>query len=224
MGDVIGELLPLALGVAVSPVPIIAVILVLITPRARSNGPAFLVGWVGAVAVVTVVAMAVLGVVGSASEDDTSTIASLVRVVLGLLLLAGAARNWHLRPRHGEVPPMPAWMSALDEFSPGRSLGVAALLAGVNPKNLMLNVAAGTTIAAGSLSTAEQAVSLLAYVAIASISILAPLIAYFALGSRAADVLGGWKDWLTAHDNAVMAVLFLVLGAVVLGKGVGGLV
>jgi hypothetical protein len=45
MGEAIGQLLPLAVGVAVSPMPIVAVILMLVTPRARSNGPAFLLGW-----------------------------------------------------------------------------------------------------------------------------------------------------------------------------------
>jgi hypothetical protein len=47
-----GELLPLALGIAISPIPIIAIILMLITPKARSNGLAFLGGWmVGILAV-----------------------------------------------------------------------------------------------------------------------------------------------------------------------------
>ena len=44
MGEAIGQSLPLAIGVALSPVPIIAVVLMLTTPRARANGPAFLLG------------------------------------------------------------------------------------------------------------------------------------------------------------------------------------
>ena len=45
MGKVIGEILPFAVGVGISPVPIIAVILMLGTPRGRVNGPMFLLGW-----------------------------------------------------------------------------------------------------------------------------------------------------------------------------------
>ena len=37
MGEVIGDLLPVALGVAISPVPIIAVILMLLAPDADLN-------------------------------------------------------------------------------------------------------------------------------------------------------------------------------------------
>jgi Sap, sulfolipid-1-addressing protein len=46
MSDAIGQVLSLGVGVALSPVPIIAVVLMLGTPRARTNGPAFVLGWV----------------------------------------------------------------------------------------------------------------------------------------------------------------------------------
>jgi len=45
MGEAIGQSLSLAVGVALSPVPIIAVILMLVTRRARTNGPLFVIGW-----------------------------------------------------------------------------------------------------------------------------------------------------------------------------------
>ncbi len=52
MGDAVGQVLPMAVGVALSPVPIIALILMLVTPRARVNGPAFVVGWLLGLAIV----------------------------------------------------------------------------------------------------------------------------------------------------------------------------
>ena len=223
MGPVVGDLLPLAVGVAISPVPIIAIILMLITPRARSNGVAFLVGWSGAIAIVAIVGGALLGAADTATGSSASTWSSLLRIVLGVLLLLLAARDWRGRPRHGEASKLPAWMSALDRTTPARSLGLAALLGGVNPKNLLLNIAAATTIAAAGLTTAQDAVAIAIYVVLASVSIVAPLAVYLAMGARAQQVLGGWKEWLTQHNGAVMAVLFLVIGAMVLGKGVSGL-
>ncbi len=223
MGPIVGELLPIAVGVAISPVPIIAIILMLITPRARSNGIAFLVGWSGAIAIVTIVGGAVLGAANTAAGSSAPTWSSLLRVVLGVLLLALAARAWRRRPRHGEAPTLPTWMAALDKTTPVRSLGLAALLGGVNPKNLLLNVAAATTIAAAGLTTAEDAAAIAIYVVLASVSIVAPLAVYGVMGARAEQVLGGWKEWLTEHNDAVMAVLFLAIGALVLGKGLAGL-
>ncbi|MFF0387664.1 GAP family protein [Kitasatospora sp. NPDC004615] len=41
----IGELLPLAVGVAISPIPIIAVVLMLLSRQATRTSPGFLAGW-----------------------------------------------------------------------------------------------------------------------------------------------------------------------------------
>jgi hypothetical protein len=61
MGEAIGQSLPLAVGVALSPVPIIAVVLMLTTPRARTNGPAFVLGWLLGLGVVGAVVLALAG-------------------------------------------------------------------------------------------------------------------------------------------------------------------
>ena len=147
MSEAIGAVLPLAIGVAISPITIIAVILMLFSARARQNGPAFLAGWVGALAVVgaIVFVLAEAGRVGS--DGSSSNLAAMLKALLGVLFLMLAVRQWRTRPAEGEQAPMPKWMAAIDSFTTGRSLGLAALLAGVNPKNLALTVGAGLAIA-----------------------------------------------------------------------------
>ena len=44
MGSVIGEILPLAVGIAISPIPIIAVILMLLSPHAKGASVGFMIG------------------------------------------------------------------------------------------------------------------------------------------------------------------------------------
>ncbi len=61
MGQAIGGSLPLAVGIAISPIPIIAVVLMLTTPRARANGPAFLAGWVLGLGIVGAIVLALAG-------------------------------------------------------------------------------------------------------------------------------------------------------------------
>ncbi len=56
MLEAIGAILPFGVGVALSPVPIIAVILMLMSARARVNGPMFIVGWLVGLAVGTAIA------------------------------------------------------------------------------------------------------------------------------------------------------------------------
>lgn len=223
MGGVIGDLLPMAIGVAISPVPIIAVILMLFSARARSNGPVFLAGWMLGLVAVGVVVLALAGAAGAEDDGGPSTVASVVKLLLGLLLLLMAVRQWRDRPEPGEEAPVPGWMRAIDSFTAGRALGLAVLLSAVNPKNLALAVAAATTIAQAALSGGQTATALAVFVVLASASIAVPVVFYLVGGSRAKTVLDGWKTWLSANNATVMTVLLSVFGTVLLGKGIGGL-
>lgn len=224
MQQVIGELLPLALGIAISPIPIIAIILMLITPKARSNGLVFLLGWMAGILIVGGIALVVADVAGlSTGSEAASQSQAVIKLVLGLLLLVVAARQWRSRPKPGEEASLPKWMQTLDTFTPVKSFGVAALLSGPNPKNLALNLAAMSIVATAGLSTANQVVALLVVVVIGSLTIIAPLVVYFAGGEKSTEILGGWKSWLSENNAATMAVLLLVLGVALVGQGISGL-
>ena len=222
LGEAIGDLLPSAVGVALSPVPIVAVILMLGTPRARSTGPAFALGWVVGLVAVSVV---VLVVASGADDADsaTSTVVDVVKLLLGLLLLLVAARQWHSRPAPGEEPAMPAWMSGLDRLTGGRTLLLGAALSGVNPKNLALTLAAAASIAQAGLSAGGDVVAVAVFVAIGSLTVAGPVVGYLVAGERVRGPLESAKQFM-AHNNAViMAVVCLVLAAKLVGNGIAGL-
>ena len=61
MGAAIGGALPFAVGVALSPIPIVAVVLMLTTQRARVNGAVFIAGWLAGLAVVGAIALSIAG-------------------------------------------------------------------------------------------------------------------------------------------------------------------
>ena len=217
MGEAIGAVIGLAVGVAISPVPIIAVILMLFTPKARQNGVAFLLGWVvGLVVVGTLVLVADV----SSSDSGESTASGWVKLILGALLLGLAWRSWSNRPQGDRQPEMPKWMSSIDGFTPGKSLGFAALLSGVNPKNLALTVAAAASIGAAGLSQGQEFATLAVFVVIASITVALPVVFYLVLGERAAATLTGWKGWLQTNNATVMVVLLAVFGAKLVGDGI----
>jgi hypothetical protein len=216
-------MLPLAIGIAISPLPIIAIILILTTPKARGNGLAFLGGWLLGLTVVATIVLIVADAAGADTSSGPSRAVSLIKLVLGLLLLVLAWRRFKKRPKPGEEAPVPKWMRALDDFTPARSLAVGALLAGPKPKNLILNVAAAAGIAQSGLDGFQQAVVMLLLVVVGSLGIIVPVGVYFAMGDRAAPLLDSWKTWLAANNATVMVVLFLVFGVVLIGKGIGGL-
>lgn len=224
MGAAIGDMLPLAIGIAISPLPIIAVILILTTPRARNNGLAFLGGWLLGLTVVAVIALVVIDAVEDDPSGDGRMIVALVKIALGVVLLYLAWRGFSKRPAPDEEAALPRWMAALDRFTVPRAAAVGALFSGVKPKNPILTVAAAAGIAESGLGGPQQAVALLLLIVIASVGIITPVAVYFAMAEeKAARLLGGWKTWLVANSATVMIVLFLVFGVVLIGKGIGGL-
>jgi threonine/homoserine/homoserine lactone efflux protein len=223
MGSAIGDTLPMAVGVAVSPVPVIALILMLFSKRARTNGPVFAAGWVVGIAAVGAVVLAIAGAGDVSAGGGPSTAASIVQLVLGVLLLALTVRQWRSRPAPGEPAPAPKWMQGIEEFTPVKSGGVAVLLSALNPKNLLLIVGASVAIAQAGLSAGETTVAFAVFTLIASATVIIPVVAYLTLEERAERVLDSLKTWLSQNNATVMAVLLLVFGFVLLGKGIGGL-
>jgi threonine/homoserine/homoserine lactone efflux protein len=223
MGAAIGDILPLAVGVAISPVPVIAVVLMLGTPRARPNGLAFALGWVVGLTVVGGVILALASGNSQADDGGPETWVSVVKLALGVLFLLLAARTWRSRPEAGQEAAMPKWMQAIDTFTTGRSFGFGVLLSGVNPKNLALTIAAATAIAQTGISGGEAAGALAVFILVGSLSILAPVVIYFAMGAKAAVILDELRTWMAANNAAITSVLLLVLGAKLIGDAIGGL-
>lgn len=223
MGQAIGDILPLAIGVALSPLSITAIALMLGTPRARSNGPAFAIGWAAGMAIVGTIVLIVADEIGAEEDGAPATWASVLKLALGALFLLLAARTWRTRPAPGQEPQTPKWMATVDTFTAGKSLAAGALLSGVGPKNLPLTIAAATVIAAAGIPAGEQAVALAVFVALASITILAPLVIYFTMGTRGREILDGLKSWMVHYNAVIMTVLLLVLGVALIGDSIAGL-
>ena len=223
MGQGISEVLTFAIGVAISPVPIIAVILMLFSQKARVNGPVFLLGWVLALAVVSTVAYVISDQSNASTSSSASDTISWGKIVFGVLFLLLAARQWRSRPAPGVEPEMPKWMAGIDTLTPGKALGLGLLLDGVNPKNLILTLGAATGLAQLGLSTTDVVVSLIVFVLVASLTIAGPVVYYLLGGDHAKVRLDSMKGWLAVRNAAVMIVLFLVLGVDLIAKGLAPL-
>ncbi len=215
MGSVLGELLPLAVGVAVSPIPIIAAILMLLGRHARTTSIGFAVGWLVGIVVAVVVFVAL----GNAVDiGGSSSGTGWVKIALGGVLLVVGLRQWRSRDAESATP---KWMSAIDEMRPLTALGIAFALAAINPKNLVLCAAAGVTIASGALSASGDVVAVAVFALLASTSVVVPVVGFQVAAARLRGPLDRLKSWLQANNATVMAVLILVIGIVLIGKGIG---
>jgi hypothetical protein len=223
MGEAIGQLLPFAVGVAVSPMPIVAMVLMLITPEAKVNGSMFLLGWVVGVAIAGAICLLVIG---PSSTDDDGVPADWtfwLKLVLGAALMVLAVKEWQARPAPDAEVPMPKWMSALDSFTPVKAAGMAVLLSALNPKNLVFIIGGATAISQFDLSGGDQAVCWAVFTIIATIGVAVPMAIYLFMGDKAATTLDHLKTWMARNNTAVMAVLLLIIGVKLLGDGITGL-
>lgn len=220
MNGAIGESLPLAIGIAISPMPIIATILMLMSPRAGKTSLGFLFGWLAGTAIAVVAFTLLANVLPEQNGEGGRPAVAIVQLLLGAGLLALAVRSWRSRPGPNDEPELPSWMSAIDSMGTRKALTLAFLLSAANPKNLLLAMSAGVLIGHAGLSTGGTAGTIAIFVAIAGSSVAVPVIAFQLAPQRIGTMLQHVRTWLVANNVTIMAILLLVIGAKVLGSGI----
>ncbi len=221
MIEVIGEILPLAIGLALSPFPLIAITLLALSERGRGPGVAFLFGRF----ITATILVFVCAELSEALEKSgqTEPVVAVLRVIVGLTLLWLAVRKWGKRPGPDEDPVLPKWMDGLEEMGAVKSLGLSIILMAANPKELLFLVGAGLTIGAAELSLGETVVVVLAYVILACATVAAPVVIMLFGGETARAKLDSFRTWLVRNNAAVMSVVLIVIGAVLIGGGLSEL-
>ena len=222
MGQALGNVLPLAAAVAIFPVPIIAVVLMVGSDRGRAKGLAFVLAWSVGLGAVAAIVLGVGGVADASDAGEPATWANVLLLGLGLLALVAAARQWRGRPRAGEETPVPGWVRTIDDLTIVKAGGAGFALSALNPKNVLLTVAAGIEIAEVGLPPSQQVAAVLVFVLIASAGVMAPLVLSVALGERSREVLDGLRGWMTRYSTVILSVLFLLIGAKLIGDALSG--
>jgi len=222
MGQALGNVLPLAVAIAIFPVPIIAVVLMLASDRGRAKGLAFILAWGVGLASVGGVVLLLAGGADASDAGEPATWVNVLLLSLGLLLLAAAVSQWRGRPSPGEETPVPTWMQTVDDFTISKAGGAGFALSALNPKNMLITVAAAAEIAEVGLETGERIAVLLVFVAIASVGVLTPLAVSLLFGDRSRDLLNELRGWMARYNAVIMAVLFLLIGAKLVGDAIAG--
>jgi len=222
MGDAIVQALPSAVVVAISPVPIVAVVLMLLAARGRVNGPAFVLGWMIGLATVGAVCLSVASGGDSGTPAERDRWISVVLVVSGVLLLLVALKQWRGRSRAGGHVIAPRWLDAFDTFSPVKAAG-AGVVFSMNPKNLLLAFAGAAEIVQTGISADRQVVAYVVFVVIATMGIGTPLLIHLAMGDRSRQLLEHLKSWMIRNSAVIMAVLSFIIGVKLIADGISRL-
>ena len=221
MNSGIGATLPLALGIAISPIPIIAAILMLLSPKARVTSVGFLLGWLIGIVVAVTAFTLLASSIPEGDADASKPIRGAIQLLLGALLLLLAASQWRKRPKSGEEATMPKWMQAIDSISFPLALGLGFLLAALNPKNLLMAAGAGLEIGTAALDTGGVIMVIGVFTVLAASTVLVPVLGYLLAAAKLRAPLDALRGWLVKENAVIMAVLLVVIGVATIGKGIG---
>jgi threonine/homoserine/homoserine lactone efflux protein len=218
--QVVGSVLPSAAGVALSPIPVIAIVVLLDGPRPRARGVGFALGWAVALAVVMTIVVALTN-----GADDTGggtyLVVEVLRIAAGAAFLVLAFLKWWKGADADDAEP--GWMSTLGSASPRRATSLGAALAGLNPKNLALAATAAASIGESGLDAGAEAMAIAVFVVLGSATVFAAVGARIIGGEAAAPRLASTKEFMLRHSTAIAIVILVILGAKLLGDGITNL-
>lgn len=223
MGSAIGQSLPIAVGIALSPIPIIGVVLMLTSSRAAVNGPMFVVGWLVGMGIVGAIVLSLAGQAGASRSGSPTGWVAWLKLAIGVLLLVVAVRQFRGRPKGDGQPPMPKWMASVDHATPITAVGLGLLLSAANPKNLLLAVSGATSIAQTGIPGGDQVIAYVVFTVIGTLGVAIPVGIQIALGARSATLLTRLKDWMGRYNAVIMSLLCLVFGVKLVGDAISGL-
>ncbi|MDR5700820.1 GAP family protein [Agromyces aerolatus] len=218
----LADLLTIGVAIAISPLAIVAVILMATSGKGRTNGTAFILGcYTFAVLFVGVLVMMGRSVGTEEAGSGPHITVDLIEIVLGGVLIVLAALQWRKR---GSTEP-PKWMAKLDGIGLVGAFVVGVLISGpLSPKDLPLLVAAGGRISQAALPVGEIVAVILIFGVIGITAVLIPWSVSIISPTKVEDRLAGMRGWLVSNHAVIMTVLFVILGVKLIGSGVADLV
>jgi hypothetical protein len=218
MWQALGALLPIAVALALSSVPITATILILLSPNRNVAALPFLVGWVTGAAGLIVLSTLFASVLPKPPRRGPDTVTAGLLIIIGLALIVLGALNLRRSPQ-SEGTGMSRWLSRVESFGALVSFAVAVAL-NFRPKGLLLGVAAGLALYAASVKVSEAAILIAVYTVIATSTVVVPIAASFIAPRQVEPKLIAARDWLARNGRLLTSLIMFMIGVVILGGGI----
>ncbi len=219
MGQALGSLIPIGVAAAVSSVPIMATILILLSDNRNRSAFPFLVGWVlGAIILVSVGTIAANSIPQPRPRQSDTTV-GVLEILLGAALVVFSLRTMFSAGASvgGSAS---RWAKAVGALGAAKSLGLGLAL-NIRPKGLILSAAASLALRSAKLDVEETAVLVVVYSAIATSTVTIPIVATLVSPHRMEPRLINGRDWLDEHGYIVTATVMLLIGVIIVGAGIG---
>ena len=208
-----------AIVAAASPLVLTATFVVIRSERPRTNGIAFLTGFLIGTVVACVVGLFV-GETFVALIDSHETVQNGLTLLLGVALLAVGPRGRNAPPRTGVEGSSrsAAILAALGRVRPAAALSMAGLLGFGGPKRLVLTLLAMATVSGAGLGYTADLTLVVLYIAVATVLVSVPVGIVIVAGERAAVILERGESWLTTHAAVMRVWLSLGLGTALIAE------
>ena len=222
MLQAIGHILPIALAVALSSVPLMATIVILLSEKREASAAPFLIGWVlGMAALVFICTISTQAVPTPRSSRQPDTAVGVGEMLVGAALIVIGIVSWR-RARKNPVDSMPAWLDKLSSIGPWSAFGLGVAL-NIRPKEILLALAAGLAVRGAGLSGSEAAIVILVYTLIGASTVAVPVIATLIDAKGMEPRLLKMKEWLTRNNRVVTSIILLMVGVFIIGSGLARL-
>ena len=210
--------LPIALGVAASPMTILALMILLMTPRALPNAYSFLLGWFIGLFLVGGLVLISPGL--NEYTSGPTPVSGWIRIGLGSLFFLISLIISKDLPKRGQVTAPPRWMEKVDTYGPFQAMNVGLFLSILNLKNAAMVASGAVVIAAGGLSFLQEVVLLIIFCFIASLGVLFPVVVYLLFRSVVEAVFAKMKIWLQRYSTMILMLVLIVFGLWSLYRGI----
>jgi hypothetical protein len=194
-----------------------------LSPKAKSRTVALLLGCVVGVGGAVALFALLPGLLPTQDSGGSSLVAAVIKMVVGVLLVVLALRQWRGRTARGDQAQLPRWVAGVDSMMPGKALVLGLLLSAVVPKNLLLALSAGVIVAEARLRVGQASVVIVAFTAIATSTVAVPVVAHLVAPSRMHGPLERLREWLVENNVAIMGLVLLMIGVVMIGNGIASL-
>jgi hypothetical protein len=216
--NIVGQLLPLMIALALSTVPITVTVTLLLAPRSRPAAVGFLIGWlVGLFVVAGLLTLFVQALPSSTARGSQPTV-GYVEIVLGFATLGyGVVLGVRGRGRSPETE-LPKWLTSVGNMRPLASFGLAFVL-NLRPKSILLCGAAALILGSSRLEVSEIVIVLLIFVAVSGSTVAVPIVLSLVSPRMMRRPLEATERWIVRNARTVTTVVVFVIGTVMIGNG-----
>ena len=221
MGEIIIRLTPFIIGSAVVPLQIMMVILLLNSPR---QGLAKAICLVAGMTAIRLLQGVIFGLILSPKPGETSgksPVVSTLLVILGILLLITAYKQW--RNEDDPDSPPPKWLVMLDNLTLLQAFGMGAGLVLISGKFWVFTLSAIGIIEEAQLGQPSSTVAFLLFVLLAQSLLILAIIVRFIIPGQSKSILETISFWLTRYNRPIVVAVSLVFGIVFFIQGISGL-